>query len=71
MSTAALDRVQERRDALERAGKRWRAAAKRADDARDVRDAAIRAAHDAGLGVRDIARVVGVDPTQVSRVLSR
>lgn len=52
-------------------GTKWRHAADRERKLRAQRDDAIRAAHAAGVGVREIGRLARVDATQVSRVLAR
>ncbi|MBA3690208.1 MAG: hypothetical protein H0W82_02205 [Actinobacteria bacterium] len=39
--------------------------------ARVERDAGIRTAHGEGMGIREIARVAEMDPTQVMRVVRR
>ena len=56
---------------LANVGENWRAAAERERSLRLARDVAIRRAHADGMGVREIARTVGIDPTQVTRVLRR
>ncbi len=56
---------------LNRAGTRWARAAAAEKKARADRDAAILAAHQDGKGIREIARAIGIDPTQVMRVVRR
>jgi hypothetical protein len=63
--------IEQATEALVAAGKAWRRASSAELTRRAARDEAIREAASAGLGVREIARQAQVDPTQVSRVLSR
>lgn len=51
------------------AGRRWKRAAGREQTLRAERDAAIRAAAESGVGVRELARAVGIDPAQVHRII--
>lgn len=53
------------------AGVAWRKAATAEQKRRAERDDLIRQAAAADLGVREIARLTSLDPTQVSRVLAR
>jgi len=39
--------------------------------ARDIRDNAIRIARNQGMGVREIARLLDIDPAQVTRICQR
>lgn len=56
---------------LNRAGTRWAKAAATEKRLRAERDAAIVSAHKGGMGIREIARATGIDPTQVMRVVRR
>lgn len=69
MTTTTTD--EQARDAVTAAGRAWRTAATKEERLRAERDAAIREASSAGMGVREIARLTSLDPTQVSRVLAR
>jgi DNA-binding MarR family transcriptional regulator len=56
---------------LAKASGEWRDAADEEKVLRARRDLHIHIAHEHGVGVREIARLAGIDPTQVSRVLRR
>lgn len=59
------------RDRLARLEKTMRRMNERATLARLERDDAIRSARAQGMGVREIARVIDVDPARVSRIIGR
>ena len=69
--TTSTNTGEEIADKVRAAGKAWRKAATTEQRLRAERDEAIVAAAQAQLGVREIARLAQVDPTQVSRVLNR
>lgn len=56
-------------EALTRAALRHARAVGRTESTRRERDEAIRGAAAAGLGVREIARAAGMDPSQASRII--